>query len=324
MSGLEVSGLTVRYGEAVAVDDVSLHVDTGEVFALVGPSGCGKSTLLRTVAGLVPPAGGDVSWQGRSLNGVPTHKRGVGLMFQDHALFTHRSVADNIGFGLKMAGASAPERAARTEELLALVGLEGFGGRAIEGLSGGEAQRVALARALAPQPDLLLLDEPLASLDRARRIDLNAELARLLKELSQTAIYVTHDQDEAFAVADQVGVMHEGSLLRVGSPADVWRDPQSEIVARFVGHEAIIEIDGERFAVRPDALSVGDSDDGPAEETLGILRTGLVTGSAFQGDRFEITATVDDQPWRFFHDVAFPVGASVTLLVDRSKLALLV
>ena len=199
--GLAVSGLTVRYGTAVAVADASFELATGSVLGLVGPSGCGKSTLLRSIAGLVEASAGDLAWDGSPLRGVPPHQRGFGLMFQDHALFNHRSVAENIAFGLKMQGASAAAQHVRVEELLSLVGLESFGDRSVESLSGGEAQRVALARALAPQPKLLLLDEPLASLDRARRVELNAELGRLLTELNQTAIYVTHDQDEAFSVA---------------------------------------------------------------------------------------------------------------------------
>ena len=309
---LSIDALTVRYGPKVAVDAVNIEVATGTVLALVGPSGCGKSTLLRSVAGLVEPTAGEISWDGESITRVPTHQRDIGLMFQDHALFTHRSVAENIGFGLKMSGVASAERATRAHELLALVGLEGFGERPIEGLSGGEAQRVALARALAPEPKLLLLDEPLASLDRARRIELNIELARLLHELNQTAIYVTHDQDEAFSVADQVGVMHDGRLLRVGAPADVWRDPQSEIVARFVGHDTIIERGGGRFAVRSDAVRVvtGKGD-----------YSGTVISCAFQGDRHELVVVAAAQTWRFFNPDPVKVGTAVNLALDPTKLA---
>ena len=312
MSGLRIDALTVRYGATTAVDAVDLLVPTGSVLALVGPSGCGKSTLLRAVAGLVEPAAGSIVWNDTDITSTPTHQRDIGLMFQDHALFTHRSVADNIAFGLKMAGMATAARQARVDELLALVGLEGFGARSVEGLSGGEAQRVALARALAPEPELLLLDEPLASLDRARRVELNAELSRLLRELEQTAIYVTHDQDEAFAVADQVGVMHQARLLRVGAPADVWRDPQSEIVARFVGHEAIIERDGQRFAVRPDALSISAE---PADVS------GDVVSCAFQGDRFELGVRVEGSTWRLFHAEPIELSAAVYLSIDPSRLA---
>lgn len=312
MSGLQIESLSVRYGETVAVDAVTLQVATGSVLALVGPSGCGKSTLLRAVAGLVEPTNGTIAWQGEPITHVLTHERDIGLMFQDHALFTHRSVAQNIGFGLKMAGVDKTQRRNRVDELLALIGLEGFGARPIEGLSGGEAQRVALARALAPEPKLLLLDEPLASLDRARRIELNAELARLLRELGQTAIYVTHDQDEAFAVGDEIGVMDRGQLLRIGTPAEVWRDPQAEIVARFVGHDTIIERKGQRFAVRSDAVTIA-ADNGDYQ--------GTVISSAFQGDRYELLIDVAGTDWRSFHDEAVPVGAMVHLRVDSERLA---
>jgi len=317
---LAIEAVTVRYGETIAVDQVTLTVATGEVLALVGPSGCGKSTLLRTIAGLVQPVSGQIVWQGRDITQVPTHQRGIGLMFQDHALFTHRSVADNIAFGLKMAGASKSRQHERTHELLEMVGLAGFGGRSVEGLSGGEAQRVALARALAPEPELLLLDEPLASLDRARRIELNAELARLLHELRQTSVYVTHDQDEAFSVADQVGVMHGGRLLRSGSPAEVWRDPQSELVARFVGHEAIIERDGQRFAVRPDAVALVPPGDRPADGSY----AGTVTACAFQGDRYGLLIEVDGQQWRVFSADPSVVGSQVKLTLRPDMLSPLI
>lgn len=313
MSGLEIEGLTVRFGTTVAVDALSLEVAEGSVFGLVGPSGCGKSTLLRAVAGLVTSSAGRVCWDGADITDLPTHRRDIGLMFQGHALFTHRSVAENVGFGLKMAGMDSAQRRDRVDELLALVGLSGFGRRAIEGLSGGEAQRVALARALAPEPRLLLLDEPLASLDRARRIDLNAELSRLLHELGQTAIYVTHDQEEAFAVADEIGVMFGGSLVRVGTPAEVWRDPESEQVARFVGHDTIIERGGRRFAVRADAVRIvlpGDGD-----------MVGVVAGCAFQGDRYEVTVDVDGVPWPVFAPDPMPIGSRVGLAIDESRLA---
>ena len=313
--GLEIEELTVRFGPTTAVDGLTMTVPRGGLFALVGPSGCGKSTVLRAVAGLIEPDAGRIAWQGSDLLGVPPHRRDIGLMFQHHALFGHRNVGDNVGFGLKMAGLDSATRAGRVNELLDLVGLAGFGGRDVESLSGGEAQRVALARALAPEPKILLLDEPLASLDRARRTELNVELGRLLRELGQTAIYVTHDQDEAFAIADEVGVMHTGQLLRVGTPAQVWRDPRSERVARFVGHETIIEHRGQRVAVRADAVRLATVEDPEP------LRFGPVTGCAFQGDRFELAVLIDGARWRVFSADAVPLGVVVGLHLDDSKLA---
>lgn len=310
---LELRNVTVDYGATRAVNAVSVAVEVATVLALVGPSGCGKSSLLRAIAGLVPLAGGHVIWDGDDLTATPTEQRDLGFMFQDHALFTHRNVADNVAFGLRMQGVPTAARKTRVDELLALVGLEGFGSRSVEGLSGGEAQRVALARALAPRPRILLLDEPLASLDRARRDELNDELAGLLRELRQTAIYVTHDQDEAFAIADEVGVMSVGELVRVGTPADVWTDPRSEFVARFVGHETIVERDGRRYAVRDDAVRFAEPADGVAATVL---------TSRFQGDRHRIVAqAADGVRWSGWSTDPIRVGAEIGVVVDEARLA---
>lgn len=311
--GLELRDVTVDYGTTRAVDSVSVVVDVGTVLALVGPSGCGKSSLLRAIAGLVPLTSGSVSWAGEDVSTTPTEQRDLGFMFQDHALFTHRNVADNVAFGLRMQGVPRAAWAERVSELLALVGLSGFESRSVEGLSGGEAQRVALARALAPRPRILLLDEPLASLDRARRDELNDELASLLHELGQTAIYVTHDQDEAFAIADEVGVMSAGELVRVGTPAEVWTHPQTEFVARFVGHDTIIERGGTRFAVRDDAVRFVDPSRG--------MRATVVT-CRFQGDRHRVVVDSDDgQRWTGWSVDAFAVGAAVGVEIDEARLA---
>jgi len=320
VTGLEITGLTVRFDGNAVVDDFSLAVPSQSVFALVGPSGCGKSTLLRAVAGLVTPDAGDIAWDGVSMQSVPTHERDIGLMFQDHALFTHRSVAENVAFGLKMKGVDASRRRSRVAQLLELVGLAGFEHRSITELSGGEAQRVALARALAPEPRLLLLDEPLASLDRARRVELTEELANLLSELGQTAIYVTHDQEEAFALADRVGVMSEGRLLRAGTPAELWRDPQSEFVARFVGHEAIIERDGRRYAVRSDAVSLAPPTETPPADAR-HTHQGLVERCSFQGDRYLVRVAALGQDVDAWTTEPIAPGTSVVLTIDPTKLA---
>lgn len=310
---LALRDVTVDYGAKRAVDSVSINVEVGSVLALVGPSGCGKSSLLRAIAGLVPLAGGQVLWDGEDLTNTPTEQRDLGFMFQDHALFTHRSVEDNVSFGLRMQGVPAPERSARVRELLALVGLDGFESRSVEGLSGGEAQRIALARALAPRPRILLLDEPLASLDRARRDELNAELAGLLRELGQTAIYVTHDQDEAFAIADAVGVMSAGELVRVGTPSEVWNDPRTEFVARFVGHETIVQRAGHRFAVRDDAVRFADKGQGIAAS---------VVTCRFQGDRHRVVARDEDGVrWSGWSVDPVTVGDLVGVVIDADRLA---
>jgi thiamine transport system ATP-binding protein len=250
--GLRVAGLHVTFGDTVALDDLSLEVAPGEIVAVVGPSGCGKSTLLRVIAGLEVPDRGTVWWGGTDITRAAPHDRGFGLMFQDHALFPHRSVQDNVVFGLRMQRLPARAQQARAATLLHLVGLDGFENRSIDTLSGGEAQRVALARALAPAPRLLMLDEPLGSLDRALRDRLAVEVRDVLREIGQAAIHVTHDQEEAYAVADRLVVMRAGRVERDGRTADVWRDPRSEFVARFLAHENVLD------AATAASLGVGD------------------------------------------------------------------
>ena len=226
--GLSLRGLRMVYRAAggasvTAVDGVDLDVARGRTVALLGASGCGKSSLLRAVAGLEDLAGGTIAWDGRD----------VGLMFQDGQLFPFRDVAGNVGYGLT--GMPRSEKRARVEEMLELVGLPGYGPREVTTLSGGQAQRVALARSLAPGPRLLLLDEPLSALDRALREQLVIDLREILARQGTTALYVTHDHGEARAVADLVGVMEAGRLLRLDAPEALWADPGSEKVARFLG-----------------------------------------------------------------------------------------
>lgn len=235
-AGLSIRGVTVAFGAVRAVDDVSLEVAPGETVAVVGPSGSGKSTLLRAIAGLEPLVAGEIRAGGRSLAGVPVPQRDLGLMFQDHALFPHLDVAGNVAFGLRMKRWPAERQRARVGDLLELVGLAGLERRAVHELSGGEAQRVALARALAPEPALLMLDEPFGSLDRVLREQLTVEVRRLLQELGQTALHVTHDQGEAFALADRVAVLAAGRLVQVGEPAELWHRPATRFVAEFLGH----------------------------------------------------------------------------------------
>jgi thiamine transport system ATP-binding protein len=239
-AGLEIDDVEVRYGTAVAVRDAALSIGVGEIVAVIGPSGCGKSTLLRAVAGLEPLHAGRISWAGSDLAPLEAHRRGFGLMFQDHALFPHRDVAANVAFGLRMQRVAGAAQRTRVEEMLALVGLDGFGARQVDELSGGEAQRVALARALAPRPRLVMLDEPLGSLDRSLRERLAVDIRDTIRALGVAALHVTHDQDEAFTVADRVAVMRDGTLVRVDTPAALWREPRHEFVARFVGHQDVL------------------------------------------------------------------------------------
>ncbi len=214
---------------------MSFQANEGEIVCLLGPSGCGKTTLLRIIAGLETADRGQVTFDGRPLNDVAVHRRGFGLMFQDFALFPHKDVRANVAFGLRMQGLSKSQIERRVAEMLALVGLEGYGQRRVYDLSGGEQQRVALARSLAPGPRLLMLDEPLGSLDRALREELMNELRAILKGVGVTVLYVTHDQQEAFAVADRVLIMHSGRIVQQGSPQAVYHRPNSVWVARFLG-----------------------------------------------------------------------------------------
>ncbi|ARQ68229.1 ABC transporter ATP-binding protein [Streptomyces marincola] len=239
MSLLELSGVRASYGRRTALHAVDLRMAAHETVCVLGPSGSGKSTLLRVVAGLTAPDGGTVRLDGRDQAGVPPHRRGVGLMFQDHQLFPQRDVGGNIAFGLRMHRVPAAEAERRVAELLELVGLPGAQRRPVSGLSGGEQQRVALARALAPRPRLLMLDEPLGQLDRDLRERLAVELRQLFRRLGTTVLAVTHDQGEAFALADRVLVMREGRVAQTGSPLEVWQRPADAFVARFLGFRNI-------------------------------------------------------------------------------------
>ncbi|MEU7006766.1 ABC transporter ATP-binding protein [Streptomyces sp. NPDC046332] len=237
---LTIERATVRFGERAALDSVDLEVADHEIVCVLGPSGSGKSTLLRAVSGLQALDGGRVLLGGADQTGVPVHRRGVGLMFQDHQLFPQRDVGGNVAFGLRMHGMVRVERDERVRELLELVGLPGASARAVASLSGGEQQRVALARALAPRPRLLMLDEPLGQLDRGLRERLVVELRGLFGRLGTTVLAVTHDQGEAFALADRVVVMRDGRIAQTGTPLEVWQRPASAFVARFLGFDNVV------------------------------------------------------------------------------------
>ncbi len=243
---LRASGIRVRFDGVTAVDDATIQVPEGETLAVLGPSGCGKSTLLRVIAGLQRAEAGTVELDGRDVRDVPAHRRGVGLMFQDDVLFPHRDVAGNVAFGLRMANRPRPEIERRVEELLDLVGLSGFQRRAVTSLSGGERERVALARALAPEPRVLLLDEPLGSLDRPLHDRLLAELEELFARIGITVVAVTHDVTDAFALGHQVAVMRAGRVVQAATPDRLWARPADAWVARFLGHANVEEREGRR------------------------------------------------------------------------------
>ncbi|MDQ6935389.1 MAG: ABC transporter ATP-binding protein [Actinomycetota bacterium] len=238
---LSVRELTVAFETTTAVDRVSLDVPDGRVLAVLGPSGCGKSTLLRAIAGLETPAAGSIWYDDHPLSGVPTHKRGFALLFQDGQLFAHHNVARNVAYPLRIRHVGRRQSGLRVAELLELVGLPGEGDRMPGTLSGGERQRVALARALAVDPRLLLLDEPLSALDRGLRERLAGDLHDILRAAGTTAILVTHDHDEAFAVADDMALMRAGELVQHGTTTEVWAEPVDAWAARFLGYVSVIE-----------------------------------------------------------------------------------
>jgi putrescine transport system ATP-binding protein len=246
--------VTKRFGDFVAVDGLTLDIFAREFFALLGPSGCGKTTLLRLLAGFEQPDFGRVVLDGEDLAGVPPYRRPVNMMFQSYALFPHMTVAGNVAFGLKQDGLPKDEIAARVDEMLALVQLRPLAHRKPEQLSGGQRQRVALARALAKHPKVLLLDEPLAALDRKLREETRFELKELQRRLMTTFVIVTHDQEEAMTVADRIAVMNEGNLAQVGTPAEVYERPNSRWVAGFLGEINLIE--GRVTAVYPSFVMV--------------------------------------------------------------------
>ncbi|HEY0902722.1 MAG TPA: ABC transporter ATP-binding protein [Marmoricola sp.] len=255
-TGLAVRALSVRFGDVAVVSDVDLDVPQGSVTAVLGPSGCGKSTLLRATAGLEPTTGGSIAYAGHDLAGVPTHRRGFALMFQDGQLFAHQSVGRNIGYPLRLRRRPAHAVDVRVSELLELVGLAGYADRMPGTLSGGERQRVALARSLAVEPRMLLLDEPLSALDRGLRERLATELREILHRAGTTALLVTHDQDEAFAIADRMAVMRAGRIVQAGTLAEVWQDPVDAWTARFLGYATVLEGEAAlvlRHVVDPDA-----------------------------------------------------------------------
>jgi putative spermidine/putrescine transport system ATP-binding protein len=277
---LQLAGLRKRFGSHLAVDGVSLSLDPGETLALLGPSGCGKSTLLRLIAGLEQADEGRVVLGGRDLSRVPPQQRGFGMVFQDYALFPHLSVTDNIAYGLVERGWNRAERRARVDELLTLVGLAEYGARRSYQLSGGEQQRVALARALAPRPALLLLDEPLSNLDLALRESLKGQLKTLLAGLDISAVYVTHDQSEAFSLADTIAVMRAGQIQQVTPASVLYAQPATSWVARFIGHRNLFP------SVQLDSLAAQDAPLTLVRGDLIRVGTGALTAQVLSRDSY--------------------------------------
>ncbi len=247
MPQLRLEGVTKRFGSVVAVDDVNLGIEHGEVMSILGPSGCGKTTTLRLIAGFLKPDKGRILMGGSDVTDLPPEKRNVGMVFQNYALWPHMTVYDNIAFGLKIRKMPKEEIRRKVREVLELVRLEGFESRYPPQLSGGQQQRVALARALALEPQVLLMDEPLSNLDAKLREEMRFEVRELQKKLSITTVYVTHDQAEALAISDRIAIMNKGKIVQVGSPSEIYDNPANQFVASFIGISNFIE--GELEAV---------------------------------------------------------------------------
>jgi len=313
---------------------VGFQAAEGEIVCLLGPSGCGKTTLLRIIAGLETPDRGQVLFDGRDMLTVPAHRRGFGLMFQDYALFPHKNVSANVAFGLRMQGLPDGQVRRRVDEVLALVNLSHLAARDVNQLSGGEQQRVALARSLAPQPRLLMLDEPLGSLDRTLRDRLLEDLHHILKQVGVTVLYVTHDQAEAFAIADRVILIHQGEIVQTGTPEAVYRHPQNVWVARFLGMRnlipgvwrgpgrvetriGVLQVEGcdtgpVTVLIRPEAASVG-------AQARGTVITGLVNERSFRGALYHVVLQCAPDAALAFE---LPAGAQVPAPGERLTLTL--
>ena len=330
---LTIANIRLRYENHLALDDVSLAIEDGEILAVVGPSGSGKSSLLRVVAGLENPESGSVHLDSADVTNTPVHERNIGLMFQDYALFPHLSVSENVAFGLRMRRTQPTDLQARVAEVLQWVGLTDFASRPVESLSGGEQQRVALARCLAPTPRVMMLDEPVGALDRALRARLVPELAVLLRSIGLPTIYVTHDQDEAFAIADRIAILFNGRIVQCDLPQALWQAPVTEFVARFLGFENFADVrvrdgtaatpwgavstdlaDGDhRIVIRPDGLSLDRTGD-----LVGELRA-----STFVAGQHHLTVSC------LGHELIVharrqppPIGTAIRIAVRRDALSI--
>lgn len=321
---IEIDGLVKRYGAVAALAGVSINVRQGEFLALLGPSGCGKTTLLRSIAGFVDPTEGVVRIGGRVINDVPPHERPVNTVFQNYALFPHMTVAENVAFGPRRKGTPKAEIAKQVAEVLALVGMDGYGERYPRQLSGGQQQRIALARAIINQPQVLLLDEPLGALDLKLRKRMQVELKRLHERLGITFIYVTHDQEEALAMADRIAVMDQGQVAQIGTGQEIYRAPNSRYVADFIGEANLVDctvkdarlyVDG---TVLPyDAVGTGD------RATLMVRPEDIRLGEPpAGGESVSLQAVVRDKvflgsAWRVY--AALPTGQEIAVQTAASE-----
>lgn len=349
-AAVDLRNVTLAYGDFVAVKDVSLTIRKGEFVTLLGPSGCGKTTILRSIAGLVQPTGGEINVAGRRIDNIPIHKRNIGLVFQNYALFPHKSIYDNIAFGLKYRNVEKSLIAQKVKRALDMVRLPGVEKKLPSEMSGGQQQRMALARAIVIEPDVLLLDEPLSALDANLREEMRTELKIIQREVGITTIFVTHDQEEALAMSDRIVVMNKGLIEQVGTPEEVYRRPESRFVASFLGQSNLLEGNIARIqdgvasvqlqsgvtlaAAAPAAARTGDAVTavvraqkvqlGPPGKATGlaarIASTSYLGGSAayfveLAGQRLQSIATIEERVWRENEDVSVTIAPSDVLLL---------
>lgn len=299
---VEMKNIYKRYGDFPASDNVSFGIEKGKLVALLGPSGSGKTTLLRMIAGLENPNSGDIFIDGKRVNDIPASKRGIGFVFQNYALFRYMTVFDNVAFGLELQKMPKKQIKERVKELLELTGLSGVEKRYPNQLSGGQRQRVAFARALAPNPQVLLLDEPFAAIDAKVRTELRSWLKEMVEKLGITSIFVTHDQDEAVEVADEIIITNHGTIEQMGTPVEIYKSPGTPFVAKFIGRSSVVEeygklkgfdqVEGaDRAVIRPEFIKISKS--GKLDQYISAAETGVVKDVVFRGNRIDITVDIN-------------------------------
>ncbi|MCK9860394.1 ABC transporter ATP-binding protein [Paenibacillus sp. ATY16] len=330
---IEVRNLSKSFGDFHAVQNVSFEIEKGHLIGLLGPSGGGKTSILRMLAGLETPTSGDILFHGKRVNDLPPQERGIGFVFQNYALFKHMTVYDNIAFGLKVKKQSKEQIRERVSTLVELTGLKGFEHRYVHQLSGGQRQRVAFARALAPEPQLLLLDEPFAAIDAKIRTELRTWLKEMIERVGITSIFVTHDQDEAIEVADEIMIIGKGKLEQKGTPWEIYKNPQTPFVASFIGESTIVEdvkvlkgfdaalsFPGTKALIRPEYIEIGK----PGEIRLQSASVNAtVKALHFRGSEWMVELLVDNVKlitYRSLEKEVLQPGEQVSVLVHRAYL----
>ena len=330
---LRLQNISVKFDDDMILDNLSLDINEKEFVTLLGPSGCGKTTTLRILGGFVTPNCGDVLFEGKRINDVPSHERQINTVFQKYALFTHLNVYENVAFGLRVQKKSEKEIQETVHEMLELVNLKGFDKRNINSLSGGQQQRVAIARALAVKPRVLLLDEPLGALDLKLRKDMQNELKGIQQRLGITFVYVTHDQEEALSMSDTVVVMDNGKIQQIGTPLDIYNEPENAFVADFIGESNIIDgimLEDFKVSIAGKAFECLDKGFGNNEPVDVVIRpedvdvvaiengmiSGEVTSVTFKGVHFEIIVDIDGFKWMIQTTDFEPVGAKIGLYIE--------